>query len=487
MTALSGERLDDGPSPPNPVLERPDAAARDVRREPRALDEIFPLRGDATRARQMQETWRAFAEEMEDAVRAALDASRSAPEIAYAIGEIVHNYFRTRGVILASYELRGLVAELLALRHRPPAGGAQPVESLVTFAEEPAAEPSWTGDEPGTPGPVVPDVVFAGPPSRLVDVTPRAPESAPESMPDSMHESMGEAGPLDRLWADRSIHAVFVNGPAAIFVDRRGVLEPAAEKFRDRAHLEHVVGRLAARPLSGAALFRLRDGGEGLAIFPPAAPDGPVLVLRRAEPADATFERLIAARMLDRAMADLLRIAARCRLNMLVVGGPGAGKTALLAALARDLSGARVVTLARHRAFRWPSPAKVELVVPPEGSFASLLAAAARLAPALLIVDSVRPDDAPVLAGLLALGHRGIVAAGEPLAMEDAPLHAVDLLIRLGDGERAGRVLSMEDAAGVPLFVHDEGRFQRRTASPSFAGRVQEAGYGEALASTLGA
>ncbi|HEY4894188.1 MAG TPA: hypothetical protein VII10_20905, partial [Reyranella sp.] len=147
MTALSsGEQLDVERSPQNSVLERPDAAAGDERRAPRSLDEIFPLRGDVTRGRQMQETWRAFGVDMEDAVRTAIDASRSPPEIAYAIGGIVHNYFRTRGVTLTSYELRRLVGELLALRQR-----AEPAP-LVTFAAGPAdAETAWTGDEPGTP------------------------------------------------------------------------------------------------------------------------------------------------------------------------------------------------------------------------------------------------------------------------------------------------------------------------------------------------
>jgi hypothetical protein len=181
MTALSGgERLDDGPSPMNSVLERPNAVATDARHAPRSLDEIFPLRGDASRGRQLQQTWRTFGSEMEGAVRAAFDASRSPPEIAYAIGEIVHNYFRTRGATLTSYELRRLVAELLALQDRGQQDRAhEPLSaepSLVTFAGEPvSAETAWTGDETGTPGSVVPDVVFEGPPSRLVNVTPRDP------------------------------------------------------------------------------------------------------------------------------------------------------------------------------------------------------------------------------------------------------------------------------------------------------------------------
>ena len=279
MTALSGgERLDDGSSPMNSVLERPNVAA-DARRAPRSLDEIFPPRGDASRGLQLQETWRAFGSEMDGAVRAAFDASRSPPEIAYAIGEIVHNYFRTRGATLTSYELRRLVAELLAQQDRgrqdrgPEPRSAGP--SLVTFSGEPAArETSWTGDETGTPGPVVPDVVFEGPPSRLVNVVPRDPDAAllaevtarararlvvdaegrlpREAASGAIDAALGDVlqgeperrerlarlalselcglGPIDRLWADRSVRAVFVNGPTAIYVERNGVLEPSTEQ-----------------------------------------------------------------------------------------------------------------------------------------------------------------------------------------------------------------------------------------------------------------
>ena len=536
MTALSGgERLDDGSSPMNSVLERPNAVAADARRAPRSLDEIFPLRGDASRGRQMQETWRAFGGEMGGAVRAAFDASRSPPEIAYAIGEIVHNYFRTRGATLTSYELRRLVAELLAQQGRGQQDRGReprPAEpSLVTFADEPVSkETSWTGDETGTPGPVVPDVVFEGPPSRLVNVAPRDPDAAVlaevtakarsrlavdpqgriprKAASRAIDSALGEVlqgeperrrrlarlalselcglGPIDRLWADRSVRAVFVNGPAAIYIERNGVLEPSTERFRDQAHLQELVGRLVRQSSSGAVPFRLRDGSEGLVVFPPAAPGGPVLALRRGAPGNATFERLIAAGMLDRPMADLLRIAVRSHLNALVVGPEGAGKTALLAAIARDLGGARVVTLARHREFRWPSASKVELVVPSDASFAALLAAGAELQPDLLIVDALRPGDAQALAELVARGGRGIVAAGEPQAMASALQAAVDLVVRLDRADDGlFRVVSMEDAAGTPVFIREEGRFHRRTMTPSFAGSVQKAGYGEALSSIL--
>jgi Flp pilus assembly CpaF family ATPase len=527
MTALSGgEQLDDELSPLNSVLEGSDASAGEALRGPRSLDEIFPLRGDVTRSRQMQETWRAFGNEMEDTVRLALDTSRSPPEIAYAIGGIVHNYFRTRGVTLTSYELRRLVAELLTLRQR-----AEPAPLVAFTAVPPADESSWTGDEPGTPGPVVPDVVFEGPPSPLIDRAPHdsddallaavtakaraelltttpAGRFAREAAVAAIDAALGEVlpgeperrarlarlalselcglGPLDRIWADPSIRAVFVNGPDAIQVERQGVLEPSPERFRDQAHLAELVGRLVRRPSSDAVLFRLRDGGEGMVIFPPAAPAGPVLVLRRGEPGNATFERLIAADTLAPSMADLLRIAGRCRLNMLVVGPRNSGKTALLAALARDLSDARVVTLARHREFRWPQASKVELVVPSDAAFAMLLAAAAQLRPDLLIIDPVRRPDAPALTELLARGGRGIVVALEPQAAAGISRRTIDLVVRLGR-RRDGLfgVIAMEDTNGAQIFVHEDGRFHRRTTTPSFAGLVHKAGHGAALSSAL--
>ncbi len=517
MTALSGgDRLGNGPSPESSVLERPSPPAGETPAGARSLDWIFPLPGDATRARQMQETWQAFCAGMDGAVRALLDRSRSPPEIAYAIGELVHNSFRTRGVTLTSFELRRLVAEVLDLQ-RPV-----PEPALVVFTAEPAANAgSWTGDEPAAPAPPrVPDSTFQAPPSPLVSfdgllatvvsrvrarletgvdrATAReAIDAVLADLPAEGRERLARLalseicglGLIDRLWADRSIQAVVVNGPDAVFVERKGVLVPALERFRDRAHLLEVVSRLARLPPSGIADFRLRDGSEGTLVAPPAAPSGPVLVLRRGEPGAATFERLIASDMLDRSIADLLRIAVRCRLKVLIAGPEGSGKTALLAAIARDFGSARIVTVARHRAFRWSSPSKVELAVPSDAvggaSFEALLAAGARLRPDLLLVDSAQAPELSALGATLSRGERAsVVAISEAMA---AGLESrADLVVRLGQG-RDGlfHVVSVTDATGGRLFGYENGRFRREKAAPAFVRRVQDAGYGEALAAAL--
>ncbi|MBI3197679.1 MAG: Flp pilus assembly complex ATPase component TadA [Rhodospirillales bacterium] len=297
-------------------------------------------------------------------------------------------------------------------------------------------------------------------------------------------------GLIDRLWADRSVRAVVVNRSDAVFVERNGALEPAPEQFRDREHLLDIVARLTRLPPSGIAEFRLRDGSEGTLVVPPAAPSGPVLILRRGEPGSATFERLIASEMLDRAIAGLLRIAVRCRLDLVIAGPEGSGKTALLAAIARDLGeAARVVTVARHREFRWPSQSKVELVAASAGegaaSLSALLMAAVRLRPDLLLVDSVRRSELAALGKALSHGERATIAA-----LSDAEIDAfegrVDLSVRLGRA-RDGlfHVVSVTDSSGARLFVHENGRFHRGNAEPAFAGLVRDAGYGDALSTVL--
>jgi len=526
MTAPSGGgRPGDGVRAPlSPVFERPEggqggARPEPARSEPRSLGEIFPQNGNADRGRELHGTWRDFCQDMDGAVQAALERGRSPPEIAYAIGELVHNYFRTRGVTLTSYELRRLVAELLA--HRGPNRN----EALVSFDGAPAKAP-WPGDETPPAAPELAAAALAAPPSPLVSVRPRdaadfdrllarvlerVPARLTSWQRDAVVQAIGDTldeqaevleppvrerlvaaalselvglGLIDRLWADRAVRAIFVNGPKAVFVERDGRVEPAGEVFRDEAHLTMLLARVVTRPSNGVAEFTLRDGGVGVVVFPPAAPAGPVLTLRRGEPGAATLDRLVRAGMLAPAIADLLRLASRSGLNMLVSGGAGSGKTALLAAIARDVDGvARVVSVARHRQFRWAAPSKVELVVSQAAPYPALLVAAARLQPALLVLDSIGLADVPALSERLRRGERGTLAAVEPEAMAAGLARSADLVVRLERGrDGLSRAVSLEDANGQPVFVHEGGAFHRRTTAPAFAPILQARGYGAALA-----
>ncbi|MCW5737057.1 MAG: CpaF family protein [Enhydrobacter sp.] len=497
------------------MADRPEdttAAAR-----PRPLEQIFPLRGDANRGREMQATWRSFCRDRSPMVKSVLAGGRSSPEIAYQLGELLHNHFRTRGVTLTSYELRRLVSELLA-RHgshadredKSPVDDAEP-RPLVRA-------PDSTSQPPASSTPMVPvrepapfeqlliralELVRG----RLVSRDRQAARAAvDEAVKSIAREQGGELpsatrerlmvsvlseviglGLIDRLWADPTVSAILVHGPSSVFVERDGTLQGITEGFRDRAHLLEQMERLAGRPASGVADLRLRDGSTGVVIFPPVAPEGPVLALRRFQPGEATLDRLVASGALDRPVADLLRLGARSSLNMVITGPSRSGKTALLAAVAREFDSVlRVVTVARHRQFRWPAGSKIELVTSREVSFAALMEASERLKPELLVLDSVDVEEVAALCGRLVRGASGMLASLRPDAMSALPAHSVDLVVRIDRGgvERFG-VAAVEDAAGDAVFRREGGKLVRGKASPVFAAVVRDRGYGEALARLL--
>lgn len=573
MAASSGGDgyRDDERAPMKPLREQAGATGNGARSESRSLDEILPDRGNDARSREMQAMWQAFRIERHDMVLRALDSGRTAPEIAYQLGEVVHTYFRPRGLTLTGQELRRLVADLL--QPSAPAEAApsspEPQPSEPPFSESPSPEPpkpgqppeskagedpaslvtfggapeerdgGWTGDEwPASP-PDLSDKTFAPPPSTLVTMTDRttvnvdrllgrtlelakprlalpsgrlgrdealraidaavdevmrgeklqalAPEVREQLVLMALSDICG-LGLIDRLWADHSVHAVFVNGPKSVFVERESGLGPASEVFRDQAHLLELVNRLVTKPASGVAEFHLRDGSTGTVVFPPAAPDGPVLTIRRSAPGSATLGRLVSSGLLDLQMAGLLRVAARARLNTVVLGPAGAGKSALLAAIARDLDpSTRLVTLSRHRDFDWSAPGKVELVVSREAPYPTLLVAGEKLQPETFILDSFQPSEAQAVLAVLERGAKGLVMACDSTVTPLPNLtHSVDLVVRLGRGrDGAFQVVSLEDATGAPVFVHEDGQVQCRTREPAFARKVRDAGFGEALATLL--
>jgi type IV secretory pathway ATPase VirB11/archaellum biosynthesis ATPase len=168
---------------------------------------------------------------------------------------------------------------------------------------------------------------------------------------------------------------------------------------------------------------------------------------------------------------------------MLVTGPQYCGKTALLAALVRDLEpSVRVVTVATHRHFAWPMASKAELVAAPPVSVAKLIPPAAKLEPGLLVLDDVALHDVAALAERLLRGAPGTLAALATEAMSDALIRSVDLVARIGrSGDGVFRVVTVEDSTGAMVFRHENGKLERGTTTPAFAASLQARGHGATL------
>lgn len=159
-------------------------------------------------------------------------------------------------------------------------------------------------------------------------------------------------GPLQPLIDDPSITEVMVNGPDKVYIERAGKLQRVDTFFEDEAHLRRIIERIVTRvgrrideasPLVDA---RLEDGSRVNAIIPPLAVSGSTLTIRKFSHEALSVPDLIQLGTMSTEMADLLDACVRARLNIIVSGGTGTGKTTLLNVLSSFLpSDERIVTI----------------------------------------------------------------------------------------------------------------------------------------------
>ena len=188
---------------------------------------------------------------------------------------------------------------------------------------------------------------------------------------DLVHDMLG-LGPLEPLLEDDSIADIMVNGPNRTFIERGGKVTMADVNFRDTAHLQNICQRIAAAvgrridessPMVDA---RLKDGSRVNIVFPPLALDGPYLSIRKFGKKTIDFKRLIGFGALTPQVARILEIAGACRLNIIISGGTGSGKTTMMNALSRMIDiGERVVTVEDAAELQLQQPHVVRLENPP--------------------------------------------------------------------------------------------------------------------------
>jgi len=228
-------------------------------------------------------------------------------------------------------------------------------------------------------------------------------------------------GPLEPLLADPTISDILVNGHKHVYIERKGKLEQTGIQFRDDTHLMTIIDRIVSAigrrvdessPMVDA---RLADGSRVNAIIPPLAVDGPCLSIRRFGRDPLRADDLIANQSLTPAMLELLRGCVKARLNILVSGGTGAGKTTFLNVLSSYISDReRIVTIEDAAELQLHQEHVVRLETRPaniegKGSIhqRQLVINSLRMRPDRIIVGEVRGEEALDMLQAMNTGHDG--------------------------------------------------------------------------------
>ncbi len=228
-------------------------------------------------------------------------------------------------------------------------------------------------------------------------------------------------GPLEPLLADPTISDILVNTYKRVYIERKGVLEQTAVQFRNDAHLMGIIDRIVSAigrrvdessPMVDA---RLADGSRVNAIIPPLAVDGPCLSIRRFGRDPLGPDDLIANHSLTPKMLELLQGCVKARLNILISGGTGAGKTTFLNVLSSYISNReRIVTIEDAAELQLHQEHVVRLETRPpniEGRGAvqqrQLVINTLRMRPDRIIVGEVRGEEALDMLQAMNTGHDG--------------------------------------------------------------------------------
>jgi pilus assembly protein CpaF len=276
-------------------------------------------------------------------------------------------------------------------------------------------------------------------------------------------------GPLEPLLRDDTISDIMVNGPDTVFIEVRGKLQKSNVRFRDWDHAAMVAQKMVATigrrvdessPLCDA---RLPDGSRVNVIFPPLALDGPTISIRKFTKKKLDFASMVANGSMNPAVARLLEIASRCRLNILVSGGTGSGKTTLLNALSRMIGhDERVITIEDAAELQLQQPHVVRLETRTanlegrgEINQRELLRNALRMRPDRIIVGEVRGAEAYDMLQAMNTGHDGSISTVHANTTRDA-LARVENMVQMATVNLPARAIRAQIASAVHLIIQIE-------------------------------
>ena len=276
-------------------------------------------------------------------------------------------------------------------------------------------------------------------------------------------------GPLELLLKDSTISDILVNGPKQIYVERRGKLELTDVTFKDDRHLMNIIDRIVSgvgrridesSPMVDA---RLKDGSRVNAIIPPLALDGPTLSIRRFSADMLTMEKLIEFGSVTKEIAVVLEAIVVGRLNVLVSGGTGSGKTTMLNVLSGFIPvDERIVTIEDSAELQLQQPHVVRLETRPpnienkgEITARDLVKNSLRMRPERIIVGEVRGAEALDMLQAMNTGHDGSLTTIHANSARDA-LSRVETMVSMTGINFPIKTLRAQIASAIDVVIQIE-------------------------------
>ena len=280
-----------------------------------------------------------------------------------------------------------------------------------------------------------------------------------------VHDIKG-LGPIEPLLLDRRVSDILINGMDSVYVERNGQLQQVDVRFRDAEHLLHIAQRIAgwvgrrvdeSNPMVDA---RLPDGSRVNIIIPPLAIDGAAVSIRRFTLKGIGLEEMAERQVMSAAMAEVFRICVKARLNVLISGGTGSGKTTFMNALSQHIDhGERLVTIEDAAELQLQQPHVVRLetrTMSAEGTgevtMRDLLVNTLRMRPDRIIVGEVRGGEATEMLQAMNTGHPGSMCTLHANSPRDALTRLENMLMMAGT-EMPLPAIRRQIASSVDMIV----------------------------------
>lgn len=288
-----------------------------------------------------------------------------------------------------------------------------------------------------------------------------------EQLVEELLDEITGLGPLEPLLRDQTISDILVNTYSTVYIERYGKLELTGVRFRDNNHLSQIINRIVSRvgrrvddssPMVDA---RLADGSRVNAIVPPLAIDGPILSIRRFGGSPMRIKDLVRIGSLTPDMVAFIASAVKAKLNILISGGTGTGKTTILNAMSAFIpDGERVVTIEDAAELQLQQKHVVRLETRPpnvegKGEIVArdLVRNSLRMRPDRIIVGEVRAAEVMDMLQAMNTGHEGSMTTVHANTPRDA-LSRIESMVGMSGLNMSETLIRQSISRALNIIVH---------------------------------